>query len=123
MPDGQITGIIPPLSEDSPIAVAIVDLENKAEAGAGQVRNVSILLENLPVKLAVEKEAIQTLDNKPHLFIKNDKGLVKREVSLGSRDDSFVEITAGLEENEIYTSKNSFILKADLGKEDVEDDD
>ena len=44
-------------------------------------------------------------------------------MTLGRTDGELTEVVAGLSADEVYVSNNSFILKAELGKGEVGDDD
>ena len=48
------------------------------------------------------------------VFIKVPDGFELRGVTLGDTDGEFVAITSGLKAGEIYATKNSFLLKAEL---------
>ena len=43
-------------------------------------------------------------------------------VETGRRDDQWVEITSGIDAGQRYVAKNSFVLKADVGKSGAEHD-
>jgi cobalt-zinc-cadmium efflux system membrane fusion protein len=71
----------------------------------------------LPV--AVASEAIQTLDEKTVVFVKTAEGFKPQPVTIGRSDGQWVEVdqlTAGTP----YVAKQSFILKAELGKGSAE---
>lgn len=70
--------------------------------------------------VAVKLAAIQTLKEKPVVFIAEGDSFEAREVELGVRDNTYVEILSGLLPGDKYVSENSFILKAELGKEEAE---
>lgn len=119
-----LISLIPQVGQESYLAKGIAEVDNSQGLFLpGALIQVEILLEEHPAKLAVQKDAIQILEGKPHVFIETEKGFIPREVTLGAEDDKYVEIIAGLDAGEKYTAKQAFILKADLGKEDVADDD
>ena len=73
--------------------------------------------------VAVRAEALQTVDNKPSVFVRRagggsggDEIFETRPVQAGRRDADHLEITGGLRPGEIYAGANSFVLKAELGK-------
>ena len=70
--------------------------------------------------VAVKLAAIQTLKEKPVVFIAEGDSFEAREVELGVRDNTYVEILSGLLPGDQYVSDNSFILKAEIGKEEAE---
>ena len=68
------------------------------------------------VLVGVTEEAIQRMEGQTVVFVKQGDDYKMRPVELGRRDGHFVEISKGLKPNEIYVSKGSFIVKADIGK-------
>jgi cobalt-zinc-cadmium efflux system membrane fusion protein len=70
--------------------------------------------------VAVKLAAIQTLKEKTVVFVEEGDAFEAREVELGMRDNTFVEVLSGLLPGDKYVSENSFILKAELGKEEAE---
>jgi membrane fusion protein, heavy metal efflux system len=74
------------------------------------------------VTARIPKQALQTVEGKRVVFIRTEDGFNKREVETGKSDDDAVEIVAGLQpDNEIAVS-NTFLLKAELGKNEAEHD-
>jgi cobalt-zinc-cadmium efflux system membrane fusion protein len=73
--------------------------------------------------IAVKLSAIQTLKEKSVVFIEEGDVFEAREVKLGARDSKHVEVLDGLKAGEKYVSDNSFILKAEIGKEEAEHED
>jgi membrane fusion protein, heavy metal efflux system len=51
-----------------------------------------------------------------------EEGFEKREVETGKSDDEAVEITAGLKAGEEIAVANTFLLKAELGRNEAEHD-
>lgn len=125
--EGQKThlmSLIPQVGQESYLAKGIAEVDNaNGTLLPGSLVNVEIKLSTHQAPVAIKKEAIQILEGKPHVFIASEQGFIPREVTLGQEDDQFVEVLAGLEVGEPYTTKRAFLLKADLGKGDVADDD
>jgi membrane fusion protein, heavy metal efflux system len=65
----------------------------------------------------IKKSAVQKLNGKTCVFIKNRDGIFPRIVKLGIEDEKYISIEKGLKEGEIYVSKGSFIVKSQLLKE------
>src|SRR5260370_40003659 len=76
-----------------------------------------------PVAVAVKSSALQTVENRTVVFVRNGEKFEARDVEVGDRDSEHVEILFGILEGDIYSAKNSFIVKAELGKGAGEDDD
>jgi cobalt-zinc-cadmium efflux system membrane fusion protein len=70
--------------------------------------------------VTVKLAAIQTLKEKTVVFVEEGDAFEAREVELGMRDNLLVEVLSGLLPGDKYVSENSFILKAELGKEEAE---
>lgn len=62
--------------------------------------------------VVVSKDAIQTVEGKKCIFIKDAHGFEIRFVVTGKSDAEKIEITSGLKEGEKYVSKGAFDLKA-----------
>lgn len=72
------------------------------------------------VALAVPKEAVQQIEGEPTLFVYKEGGFELRPVKTGLCDHQCVEILFGLAPGESYAAKNTFLLKADHGKDEAE---
>ncbi len=68
------------------------------------------------VSIAVKSSALQTVENRNVVFVRNGDKFEARDVEIGDRDQEFVEITFGVIEGEIYAAQNSFIIKAEMAK-------
>jgi len=62
--------------------------------------------------VCVPSAAVQTIANKPIVFIQDAHGLEPRSVTLGAADATRVEITAGLQPGERFVTRGAFELKA-----------
>jgi membrane fusion protein, heavy metal efflux system len=67
--------------------------------------------------LAVRASALQALDGERVVFVPEGAGFAARVVQTGERDDEYVEILSGLAAGERYVARDSFLVKAELGKE------
>jgi cobalt-zinc-cadmium efflux system membrane fusion protein len=72
--------------------------------------------DEVEVPVAVRPAAIQTLNERTAIFVMEGKAFEAREVRLGARDDSNVQVVSGLNAGDSYVAANSFLLKAELGK-------
>jgi cobalt-zinc-cadmium efflux system membrane fusion protein len=79
-----------------------------------------VVLSSSSIPLAVRSEALQTLENRSVVFVRNEEGFEPRPVQTGRSDGEVTEIVSGLTAGESYATKNSFILKAELGKGEAE---
>jgi len=70
--------------------------------------------------VAVQSDAIQTLDGKTVLFIKVPNGFKEQVVTTGVSDDKWTEILDGMSIDVPYAAAGSFVVKAEAGKESAE---
>ncbi|WP_320819353.1 efflux RND transporter periplasmic adaptor subunit [Thalassolituus sp.] len=98
---------------------ALIDNPNGAWK-PGLFINANITLAEVKAPLVVANAAVQIVEDKPVVFIQGEEGFEPRPVTLGHSDGEHSEVLAGLVNGDVYVSKNSFILKSELGKEDAE---
>jgi cobalt-zinc-cadmium efflux system membrane fusion protein len=72
----------------------------------------------IPVTVAFE--AIQTIHERSVVFVRTRAGFEAREVVPGRADGKRTEIVRGLAAGTTYAAGGSFLLKADLGKNEAE---
>jgi membrane fusion protein, heavy metal efflux system len=75
------------------------------------------------IPITVRPAAIQTLHEKTVIFVMEGKGFAPREVKLGARDESNVQVVSGLNAGDRYVAANSFLLKAEASKGEARDQD
>lgn len=75
-----------------------------------------VVLSTHPVEVAISTNALQTLDGKTVVFVREGDTFAPREVELGARDADWVEVKFGLLADDVYAAKNSFVIKAEIGK-------
>jgi cobalt-zinc-cadmium efflux system membrane fusion protein len=75
-----------------------------------------LVLQAKEVPLVVKLSALQTVENRTVVFVKNGNKFEPRDVELGDRDAEQVEVIFGLIEGDVYAAKNSFVIKAELAK-------
>ncbi len=81
-----------------------------------------IVVDEVNAAVAVREDAVQTLDGKEVVFVEDGDGFVARVVQIGQCDGEQAEVLSGLKAGERYVAVNSFILKAELGKERAGED-
>lgn len=84
--------------------------------------NANIELGADTVAVAIESTALQTLDGVTTVFVPVPGGYAPRSVQTGRSDASRVEILSGLTAGEAYVAAGSFVVKAELGKAGLEED-
>ena len=68
------------------------------------------------VNVAVKSSALQTVENRTVVFVREGEKFEPRDVEIGDRDQEIVEITFGVNDGETYAAKNSFVVKAEMAK-------
>ena len=97
------------------LARAVVPNDN-GQFRPGLFVDGNVVLEEVPVPIAVKASALQTMDEKPVVFIEVAKGFEVREVEIGERDDEYVQIKSGVAAGEEYVAENSFALKSEFAR-------
>ncbi len=114
--DAQVKVLIPSSSQ-SPYQIAIVEIDNiEGVFSPGDMVTGVVDAQKIAVSLRVENEAIQSMDGNLVVFLHYGNMFQAVPVQLGIKDDNFTEIKHGLEIGQVYVSKNSFLIKADLEK-------
>jgi cobalt-zinc-cadmium efflux system membrane fusion protein len=73
--------------------------------------------------MSVPESAVQTIDGAEVVFVRTRRGFLARPIVTGSRSAGQVVIESGLQPNWRIATENAFLLKAELQKENAEDDD
>lgn len=120
---GQISFVSPLLGESTRTSFARVIIPNsdyKLKPGTfvtGQVKQEGLG----DKKLLIYKTAVQEIGDQKIVFVKTDSGFKPSPVKLGQESGEYIEILFGLEPIQSYVSKNSFILKAEFEKGEIEE--
>jgi membrane fusion protein, heavy metal efflux system len=121
--NGTVTYVGAFVGEQTRSATARVVLPNPAGRWRpGVFVSVEIVEEDVTVPVGVPLDAIQTVREMPAVFVRYGDVFEARPVELGRRDDRTVEVVRGLAPCEQYATRNSFVIKADLGKAGAEHD-
>lgn len=78
--------------------------------------NIELVADEVEVPVAVSTEAIQTVRDWTVVFGRYGANFEARPLELGRSDGKFIEVINGLNAGERYAAKNSFLIKAELGK-------
>jgi cobalt-zinc-cadmium efflux system membrane fusion protein len=114
---GKVSYLTPVVDEHTRTATARVILPNPdGRWKPGLFVNGRLTTGTVEVAVSVPKTAIETMENRPVVFIQTDDGFKPQTVVLGSTNETHVEITGGLQPGQRYVSRNGFTLKAELGK-------
>ena len=122
---GEIKATVSYLSpigaRDTQTALARVVLSNAdGRLRPGLFVTARLVLAKREVPVAVRVEAIQTLENRTVVFVREGDKIEARPVEIGEMDSRHAEVKAGLEPGERYAAENSFVVKAEIGKGEAE---
>lgn len=115
--EGRIGYISPFGSASSQTMLARVVLPNPDLAWRpGLFVTGEVVVDRPRVPVAVRADALQTLRDRNVVFLQDGEVYQAQPVELGRRDAQWVEILSGIEPGQRYVARNSFVLKADVGK-------
>ncbi|MEI8124557.1 MAG: efflux RND transporter periplasmic adaptor subunit [Parachlamydiaceae bacterium] len=117
----EVAFLSPIVDQDTRTSSAIVKINNSEGTWLpGTFVQAEFITDVTDVPLAVSKEAIQNIDGVDIIFVAQDDGFAVRPVTVGRSDETYCEILSGLNVDDTYATKNTFLLKADLKKEEAE---
>ncbi len=103
-------------SSQTLVARVVIDNMNNHWRSGMNIRAEIVLLEK-KAPLAVKTEAIQRMEGNNVVFVEKETGLFKAQVvEMGMSDSQWTEIKSGLSAGQLYVSKGSFVIKADIEK-------
>jgi cobalt-zinc-cadmium efflux system membrane fusion protein len=118
---GTITYVGALLGEQTRTAKARVVLTNPNSSWRpGLFVSVDIASGSSQVDVAVPIDAIQSVEGKPTVFVREKGGFEVHHVVLGKADGKLTEVVEGLKPGSQYAAKGSFLIKAELGKSSAE---
>lgn len=119
--EGKVIHVTPVGNRENQTQTARVLLDNPGQRfKPGLFVNAEVTVAETAVPLAVQNAALQTLEDKTVVFVQGKEGFEPRPVTLGRSDSNMSEVLSGLKAGETYVTRNSFILKSELGKEGTE---
>ena len=123
MIESKISYLSPVGSSDTQSAVARAVVSNpelRLRPGLFITGRRTLSVRQVPV--AVKASALQSVENRTVVFVRDGDKFEARDVEIGERDSEFVEITFGVLEGDMYAAKNSFIVKAEMAKGGADND-
>ncbi|AIG04820.1 cobalt/zinc/cadmium resistance protein CzcB [Pseudomonas fluorescens] len=109
------------LGEQTRTATVRVSVPNPNDSWRpGLFVTVQVATDSYAAAVTVPVEAIQTVEDKPSVFVRTAEGFVTRHVELGVTENGFVEVRQGLEAGAQVATAGSFVLKSELGKASAE---
>lgn len=117
-PESVIDYLSPFGAENTQTMLARVVAPNpRGELRPGLFVKAAVVIGEAQAPVAVRAAAIQMMEQKPVIFVQEGDGFEARPVEAGRRDAAWVEILSGVQPGDKYVAGNSFLLKAELGKE------
>lgn len=117
----KVIAVNPSIDAETRTAKVVAELANEAsDWRLGDFVNAQLLSGKLEVNLMVPRDAIQTIKGAKAVFVNEGGGFRMRPVTTGREDTNNVEILSGLEFGETIATKNTFTIKAELGKAEAE---
>lgn len=112
----KIDYVSPLSASDTQSTIARAIVPNDGRLRSGLFVTGQVVLSTRAADVAVRSSALQTLEGKTVVFVRSGDSFEAREVELGERDADWVEIKFGLLAGDVYAAKNSFVIKAEIGK-------
>ena len=114
--EAKLSYLAPVGASETQTALARAVVNNDGRLRPGLFVTGRIVMAEKPVDLAIKVSALQTIDNRTVIFVRNGEKFEARDVELGQRDSERVEGLFGLNDGDTYASKNSFVIKAEIAK-------
>ncbi len=120
--ESTIALVLPTAEASSQTVVARAVIENTDNHWrSGMNIRADVVLSERRAPLAVKTEAIQRMEGNMVVFVQEEGGTYKAQViETGMSDSQWTEIKGGLTAGQHYVAKNSFVVKADIGKAGAE---
>jgi len=112
----RIDYVSPLSASDTQSSIARAVAPNDGRLRSGLFVTGRAVLSTRSVDVAVRTSALQSLEGKTVVFVRSGETFEPREVELGERDADWAEVRFGLLAGDTYAAKNSFVIKAEIGK-------
>ena len=120
--NGVISYISPTVDQHTRTQMGRIVISNKNNHWKpGMFVDVNVVFSRLKGGIVVPNSAIQKIDNKPFIFIKENDEFDPHPVQLGESDTQHVIVKSGLNRGEKYVADGGFILKAEFEKGSMSD--
>ncbi|POP52579.1 acetyl-CoA carboxylase biotin carboxyl carrier protein subunit [Zhongshania marina] len=120
--DTKITHILP-AEQSSPYRIARVRINNIDDRWfPGQLVQADVVIKEFDPILALRKSALQSLDDKLGVFVKEAEVYRFIPIETGRSDADFIEVISGISADTEYVVTNSYLLKADIEKSESSHD-
>lgn len=118
---GEVIFFSPVTEERTQSRIARVLLKNPdPHFSPGAFVSGTIVTTENSVPLAVRSDAIQQIEGRDVIFLREGDRFEPRPVVTGRSDETYTEVIKGLTPGDQYAAGNTFLLKAELGKSEAE---
>lgn len=118
---GTIAYINPVIDKATRTTTARVVLDNADGSWLpGMFVKGTVRLEEVEANVVVPRDAVQTIDDEPVIFVQTEEGFVPTHVTLGRGDRNRIIVLNGLSPGQRYAAANTFTLKSELGRAALE---
>jgi cobalt-zinc-cadmium efflux system membrane fusion protein len=115
--EGRVGYVGSLLGEQTRAATVRVTLANPEGAWRpGLFVSIEVVADHATAAVSLPESALQTIEDKPSVFVRNPEGFQLQPVVTGRRDGGYVEILQGVAAGSQVATTGSFILKSELGK-------
>lgn len=116
--EGTVVQVAAALGDQTRMATARIAIANAAALWRpGLFVEAVVPAPPVRVAVAVRSDALHTVEGSTVLFVRTGDGFAPQQVRTGRSDGTLTEVLAGVAAGTRYAAANSFILKAELGKE------
>jgi cobalt-zinc-cadmium efflux system membrane fusion protein len=123
---GTVRSITPGVNAESRAATVIVTLlGDTSRFRPGQAVRVQITPRASAIgsgRIVVPEEAVQSVGGRDVVFARTAKGFQALPVTVGARGGGRAEIESGLKAGQAIAGKGAFLLKAEIGKGEAEEE-
>lgn len=121
--EGRVRSITPGLNLETRSATAVLDVPASGlQPGQSLRARLFPKTTGTSAAIVVPDEAVQTLEGRDVVFVRSAKGFQAVPVTVGQRSAGRAEILAGLKAGQSIAARNAFLLKAEMGKGEGEED-
>ena len=119
----EVLSVTPALDPQTRTQTVVIAVPMGLSLAPGETLQVRVRPQGTATSdIVVPEEAVQSLDGRDTVFVRNQDGFIARHVGVGVRGAGQASITSGLKAGEQVATRNAFLLKAELGKGGEEDE-
>jgi cobalt-zinc-cadmium efflux system membrane fusion protein len=119
-----VRSVAPTLDPQTRAATVVLTVASPQGLSPGQLVRARIKPSGAAASpgVVVPDEAVQSIGGRDMVFVRTPQGFRTQAVTLGSRGGGRAEIASGLQPGQEVATRNAFLLKAELGKGEGEDE-